>query len=63
MHEFHLPEMTCGHCASKVSTALKRFDAACDIQVDLAQHKVSVRSDEDRAALAEVLSEAGYPPA
>ena len=63
MHEFHLPEMTCGHCASKVGIALKRLDAACDIQVDLAQHKVSVRSDEDRAALVEALSEAGYPPA
>lgn len=63
MHEFHIPDMTCGHCASKVNTALKRFDPACDIQVDLIQHKLSVRSDEDRAALVEALSEAGYPPA
>lgn len=63
MHEFHLPDMTCGHCASKVNTALKRFDATCDIQVDLSQRKVSVRSDEDRNALVEALSEAGYPPA
>jgi copper chaperone len=63
MHEFHIPAMTCGHCASKVNTALKRFDAACDIQVDLPQRKVSVRSGEDRAALVDVLSEAGYPPA
>lgn len=62
MHEFHIPDMTCGHCASKVNTALKRFDAACDIQVDLLQRKVSVRSGEDRAALVDVLSEAGYPP-
>lgn len=63
MHEFHIPDMTCGHCASKVTTALKRFDAASDIQVDLSQRKVNVRSDEDRATLAEALSEAGYPPA
>jgi copper chaperone len=63
MHEFHIPDMTCGHCASKVHIALKQVDAACDIQVDLSQHKVSVRSDEDRTALAEALSEAGYPPA
>lgn len=62
MHEFALPEMTCGHCASKVHIALKRVDAACDIQVDLPQRKVSVRSDEDRATLADALSEAGYPP-
>jgi copper chaperone len=63
MHEFHLPEMTCGHCASKVSIALKRLDAACDIQLDLPQRKIQVRSDEDRAALIDALSEAGYPPA
>ncbi|MBU7572546.1 MAG: heavy-metal-associated domain-containing protein [Hydrogenophaga sp.] len=63
MHEFHLPEMTCGHCASKVSIALKRLDAACDIQLDLPQRKVHVRSDEDRATLIDALSEAGYPPA
>ena len=62
MHQFHIPAMTCGHCASKVNTALKQFDPACDIQVDVPQRKVSVRSDEDRTALVEVLSEAGYPP-
>ncbi len=63
MHEFLIPAMTCGHCASKVNVSLKRVDPACDIQVDLSQRKVSVRSDEDRATLAEALSEAGYLPA
>ncbi|MCV0440540.1 MAG: heavy-metal-associated domain-containing protein [Hydrogenophaga sp.] len=63
MHEFLIPDMTCGHCVSKVRTSLKRFDPACDVQVDLSQHKVSVRSEEDRAALVEALNEAGYPPA
>ena len=62
MHEFHLPTMTCGHCASRVSTALKRVDPACEVRVDMPQRKLSVRSDEDRAALVEALSEAGYPP-
>lgn len=63
MHEFHLPAMTCGHCASKVNVSLKRVDPACDIEVDVSQRKVSVRSDEDRVTLTEALSEAGYPPA
>lgn len=63
MHEFLIPDMTCRHCASKVSTTLKRLDPACEIQVDLARHAVSVRSEEDRATLAEALNEAGYPPA
>ena len=62
MHEFLLPDMTCGHCASKVNIALKQSDPVCDIQVDLSQRKVSVRSNEDRATLVDALSEAGYPP-
>ena len=63
MHEFLIPAMTCGHCASKVHVSLKRVDPTCDIQVDVSQRKVNVRSDEDRATLVEALSEAGYPPA
>lgn len=45
MHEFHLPDMTCGHCASKVSVTLKLVDPACDIEVDLARHRVSVNGN------------------
>ncbi|MDO9253644.1 heavy-metal-associated domain-containing protein [Hydrogenophaga sp.] len=62
MHEFHLPDMTCGHCASKVSVTLKLLDPACEIQVDLPQQLVSVKSGEEREALAEALTETGYPP-
>ena len=58
MHEFHLPDMTRCHCASMVSVALKRFDPACGIQVDLPRHMVSVKSSEDPDALVET----AYPP-
>jgi copper chaperone len=61
MHNFHLPDMTCGHCASMVSVALRLVDPACEIQVDLPGQRVSVRSGEDREALVEALAEAGYP--
>jgi copper chaperone len=63
MHEFQLPSMTCGHCAAKVNRALKQVDPACAVEVDMALRKVAVRSDDDRATLAEALSEAGYRPA
>lgn len=63
MHEFHLPAMTCGHCASTVSLALKLVDPACEVQVDVASRQVRVKSSEDRAALVEALTESGYPPA
>lgn len=63
MHTFQLPRMTCGHCASTVRLALQRVDPDCDVQVDLSRREIQVRSDEDRAALAQALVEAGYPPA
>lgn len=62
MHEFHLPDMTCGHCASKVNVNLKLVDPACEIQLDLPRQLVSVKSGEEREALVEALTEAGYPP-
>lgn len=63
MHTFQLPQMTCGHCASTVRLALQLADPGCDVQVDLSRREIQVRSDEDRLALAQALTEAGYPPA
>lgn len=62
MYEFHLPDMTCGHCATMVNIALKLFDPSCEIKVDLPQQLVRVKSGEEREALVETLTEAGYPP-
>lgn len=63
MIEFKLPDMTCGHCAGMVSQALKLADAHCKVDIDLPTRTVKVESTEDRAELAQALSDAGYPPA
>ena len=63
MIEFHIPDMTCGHCASKVSATLAQVDPNCKVSVDLSQRKVSVQTHEEKSALVEALTEAGYPPA
>jgi copper chaperone len=63
MIEFQLPDMTCGHCASRVTQALKLTDPACQVSVDLKAQKVQVQSTDDRQNLADALTEAGYPPA
>lgn len=63
MYEFKLPDMTCGHCASRVSQALVGTKLASDVDIDLKSQLVKVRSGEDRATLATALAEAGYPPA
>ncbi len=63
MIEFQLPDMTCGHCASRVAQALKLTDPACRVSVDVGTRTVRVQSTEDRQTLAEALAEAGYAPA
>lgn len=63
MIEFQLPDMTCGHCASRVTQALKLADPDCTVRVDLAARKVQVQATEDRETLADALTAVGYPPA
>lgn len=63
MIEFQIPDMTCGHCAAMVSSALAQAAPGCKINVDIAQRKVSVQTTENKSALVEALTEAGYPPA
>lgn len=63
MFEFQLPDMTCGHCASRVTRALKQADPACEVRIDLPTQQVQVKSAEERSVLAEALFDAGYAPA
>jgi copper chaperone len=63
MFEFNLPDMSCGHCASTVTKAVKEVDPDAKVEVDLASKKVKVESGRDRQQFAEAFSEAGYPPA
>lgn len=61
MLKLHVPKMTCGHCASTVTTAIKTVDADANVDIDLAQQQLTIESSADAAALAAVLEEAGYP--
>ncbi|WP_416760612.1 heavy-metal-associated domain-containing protein [Roseateles sp. So40a] len=63
MHEFKLPDMSCGHCLAAVTEAVKEADAKAEVNVDLPEKTVRVESALSREQLASVLSEAGYPPA
>jgi copper chaperone len=63
MFEFRLPDMSCGHCVSVVTTTVKQVDPQAKVEVDLPSHTVWVDSTEDRQSLAEALAEAGYPAA
>ncbi|HSH91966.1 MAG TPA: heavy-metal-associated domain-containing protein [Ramlibacter sp.] len=63
MIEFKLPDMSCGHCVSSVTEAVKQVDPAAKVDVDLASKRVTVETTQPREPIAEALSEAGYPPA
>ena len=59
--EFTIPAMSCGHCVSAITQAIKSLDPAAQVHVDLAAQKVVVQSSQDRTAVAAALAEAGYP--
>lgn len=57
---FNVQGMSCGHCVSAVTQAIKSVDPHAEVKVDLASGKVDVQSDEDHAAIAKAIEEEGY---
>jgi copper chaperone len=63
MIEFDVQAMSCGHCVATVTQTIKQLDPQAKVEVDLAHKKVKVESAEERASIANALTEAGYPTA
>lgn len=63
MIAFEVNDMTCGHCVSTLTKALKAVDAGARVHIDLASHRVQIEPTEaDADELAEAIREAGYTP-
>ena len=62
MLELTIPSMTCGHCVSVVTKAIKQADPLAKVEIDLASHRVRVETAADRAAIESSVTEAGYAP-
>lgn len=63
MIAFEVNDMTCGHCVSTITRAVKSADQAAAVRVDLARHRVEIDPfDADAQALADAIKEAGYTP-
>lgn len=63
MIAFEVKDMTCGHCVSTITKALKAIDKDAKVQIDLAAHRVQVEPvSADAEELAQALTEAGYTP-
>ncbi len=62
MIEFKVSDMTCGHCASTITKAVKELDAGAKLDFSLAEHIVRVDSTASREDLQHAIAEAGYTP-
>lgn len=63
MQVFRVNDMTCGHCVSTITKAIKATDKDAKVTIDLAQHLVMVGPTEaDAQDLTDAITEAGYTP-
>ncbi len=58
--KFHSPDMTCGHCASVITKAIKSVDPLAEVKIDLASRVVSVESAATPATITNAVLDAGY---
>jgi copper chaperone len=63
MLAYVVKDMTCGHCVSTITKAVKDADRDAKLTIDLAAHRVEVEpSEADAGEIEEAIREAGYTP-
>lgn len=62
MYQFNVEDMTCGHCVSSVTKAVKAVDSQAQVDVSLRDKRVNVRSSAAQDEIAEAIKDAGYTP-
>lgn len=63
MLAFRVDDMSCAHCASAITKAVRAVDAGAKVEVDLAQRLVRiVPTETDARELGEAIADAGYTP-
>lgn len=63
MHEFKLPDMTCGHCVATITKTVAAVDAEARPLFDREARVLRVDSEKCRDAFVAALTDEGYPPA
>ena len=62
MTTFQVENMSCDHCAGRVTKAIHSVDDAAEVKIDLASGKVEISSHPgESAAIVSAITEAGYP--
>jgi copper chaperone len=62
MIAFKVSDMTCGHCVSTITKAVKELDGTATLDISLPEHLVRVESKATREDLQHAIAEAGYTP-
>jgi copper chaperone len=63
MIDIKVPDMTCGHCVSTITKAVKALDTTARVEISLDEHRVRVEGKASRDDLVRCIAEAGYTPA
>ena len=60
---FQVSDMSCGHCASTITQAVKEADRDAEVRIDLGRHLVEIEPKAaDAAQLQAAIAAAGYTP-
>jgi copper chaperone len=60
---FEVMDMSCSHCVSTITQAVKELDPEARVAIDLGAHRVEVDSSHaDAAAVRTAIQGAGYTP-
>lgn len=57
---FHVPEMSCGHCTAAITKEIKALDRSAVISTDLETRTIEVTSVETAGAVIAAVKAAGY---
>ena len=61
MLTLNVPDMTCGHCASVVTKAVKSVDENAGVAIDMHTQTVTIESPAAAEKVKAALANAGYP--
>lgn len=63
MLTFEVNDMTCGHCVSSITKAVKAVDEDAKVTADLAHKRVTIEDNhKDAQTLSEAMADAGFTP-
>lgn len=61
MYEFNIENMSCGHCVSAVTKAIKSVDPDASASIDLNGKSARIETKLDPSIIGSAITEAGYP--